>query len=213
MVNIRKINLSLDDLRLIAQSRNISEHENNSKEDLTKALSESEPKPKLKLRTKLKPEPKTEKKINRKKLKKLRKDFDELGHKFSNKDEIREYRKAFYHAKKYKLSESEIEKVRKNLNKLKKSLKSKKFHGGIDSVDYEDLDNYDNDYYFADDDKYRKNKSIGVLFKEFYSDYYKPIRTDDGFAGKKIITLNIRLKEIDMKIYHLKNILMWLDHI
>ena len=107
MVNIRKINLSLDDLRLIAQSRNISEHENNSKEDLTKALSESEPKPKLKLRTKLKPEPKTEKKINRKKLKKLTKDFDELGHKFSNKDEIREYRKAFYHAKKYKLFQNQ----------------------------------------------------------------------------------------------------------
>ena len=180
---------------------------------MTKALSESEPKPKLKLKTKLKPEPKAEKKINRKKLKKLRKDFDELGHKFSNKDEIREYRKAFYNAKKYKLSESEIEKVRKNLNKLKKSLKSKKFHGGIDSVDYEELDNYDNNYYLADDDKYRKNRSIGILFKELYSDYYKPIRTDDGFAGKKIIRLNITVKEIDMKIYHLKNILMWLDHI
>ena len=56
LVNIRMINLSLDELRLIAQSRNISDYENKSKEDLTKALSDSEPKPKPK--SKLKPEPK-----------------------------------------------------------------------------------------------------------------------------------------------------------
>ena len=61
---------------------------------------------------------------------------------------------------------------------------------------------------FADDDKYRKIGSIRTSFREFVSDYYKPIRTDDGFAGKKIVTLNIRVKEIDMKINHLKNILM-----
>ena len=78
----------------------------------------------------------------------------------------------------------EIEEVRKNLNKLKKSLKSKKFHSGINSVDYEDLDNYDNNYDFADDDEYRKIGSIRTLFKEFDRDYYKPIRTDGGFAGR-----------------------------
>ena len=126
-----------------------------------------------------------EMKVKRKKFKKLRKDFDQLRYKFSNKDEIREYRKAFYEAKTYKLSELQIEEIRKNLNNLKKSLKSKKFYGGIDSVDYDDLDNYDNNYDFADNDEYRKIGSIGTLFKEFDSDYYKPIRTDNGFAGKK----------------------------
>ena len=30
-----------------------------------------------------------------------------------------------------------------------------KFHGNIDNVDYDDLDNYDYNYDFADDDKYR----------------------------------------------------------
>ena len=35
------INLSLDELRLIAQTRNISNYENKSKEDLIKALSET----------------------------------------------------------------------------------------------------------------------------------------------------------------------------
>ena len=115
------INLSLDDLKLIEQIRNLSEYKNNSKEDLIKALSEWDPKPKLKTKLKrkpkkkLKPGPKIEIKVNRKKLEKLRKDFDELRHKFSNKDEIKEYRKAFYNAKKYKLSESEIDEVKKIL--------------------------------------------------------------------------------------------------
>ena len=86
---------------------------------------------------------------------------------------------------KNKLFESEIEKANKNLDKFLKSLKSNKFQGNIDSIDYEDLDNYDNNYDFADDDKYRKIGSIRTLFREFDSDYYKPIRTDDGFAGKK----------------------------
>ena len=39
------INLSLDELRLVAQIRNISNYENKSKKDLIKALSEPQPKP------------------------------------------------------------------------------------------------------------------------------------------------------------------------
>ena len=69
---------------------------------------------------KLKPETlKPEIRVNKKKLKKLRKDFDELRHKFSKK-EIDRYRKAFYVAKnKQYLSKSEIKKTNKSLNKLK----------------------------------------------------------------------------------------------
>ena len=101
---------------------------------MIKALSEPKPetKPKQTPKQTLKPEtkpkqtpksdqePKLEIEVNKKKLKKLRKDFDELRHKFS-KEEINEYRKAFYIAKSYKhLSESEIENTNKNFNKLKK---------------------------------------------------------------------------------------------
>ena len=181
------INLSFDELRLIAQIRNISDYENKSKEDLIKALSKPEPEPKT-----LKPEPETEPKsepkpeirVNKRKLKKLRKDFDELRHKFSKK-EIDRYRKAFYVAKNKKyLSESEIKKTNKSLTKLKKSLRFIKFRGNIDSVDYEDLDNYDYNYDFADDDEYRKIGSIRTLFKELDRDYYKPIRPSAGFVGR-----------------------------
>ena len=115
------INLSLNELKLIAQIRNISDHENKSKEDLIKAIRESETKPKLE------PELELEIKVNKKNFKKLRKDFDELRHKFSNEDEIGEYRKAFYNAKICKLSKSEIEKTNKNLNKLKKVSSLKNF--------------------------------------------------------------------------------------
>ena len=40
-------------------------------------------------------------------------------------------------------------------------------HSDIDSVDYGDLDNYDHNYDFDDDDKHRKIGSIRTLFKEF----------------------------------------------
>ena len=63
--------------------------------------------------------PKPEIKINEKKLEEIRKDFNELRHKFSKK-EVDKYRKAFYDIKNCKhLSTSEIKKVGKNLTKLK----------------------------------------------------------------------------------------------
>ena len=84
----------------------------------------------------------------------------------------------------------------------------KKFHGDIDSVDYADLDNYNENYDFADDDEYRKIGSIRKLFKEFDRDFYKTIRTDDGFAGIDNNYIEMLVKDIDMKIYQLKNILI-----
>ena len=45
LLDIRMINLLFNELKLIAQYRNISNYENKSKEDLIKAL--SKPKPKL----------------------------------------------------------------------------------------------------------------------------------------------------------------------
>ena len=128
LLNIRMINLSFDKLTLITQIRNISDYQNKSKEDLIKALSEPKPESKPKPETKPKPEskpkpeqePKPEIRINKRKLKKLRKYFDELRQKFSKK-EMQEYRKAFYNVKNYKnLSISEIKEASKNLTKLKK---------------------------------------------------------------------------------------------
>ena len=121
--NIRMINLSSDELKLIAQSINISNYENKSQKDLVKALRKPKPKPKPKIKIR----------INKKKLEEIKKDFNELRHKFSKK-EIDKYRKTFYDIKNYKhLSESKTEEVRENLNELNKILRFKKFHCDIDS--------------------------------------------------------------------------------
>ena len=118
------INLSFDELRLVAQIRNTSDYENKSKEYLIKALGEQEPESKRETKSKpeTKPEPelKPEIRVNKRKLKNLRKDFDELRQKFPKK-EIDMYRKAFHNAKNYKnLSISEIKESGKSLTKLKK---------------------------------------------------------------------------------------------
>ena len=139
--------LALNELKLIAQYRNISDYQNKSKEDLIKALSKPKPKPKTG--------------INKKKLEEIRKDFYKLRHKFSKKESNKYVFFFFFYRH---LSESEIEEIRKNLNELEKSLMFKNFHGNIDCVDYDDLDNYDYNYDFADDDEYGKNGSIGILF-------------------------------------------------
>ena len=87
------IDLSFDELSLIAQIRNVSNYQNKSKWEFEKALSEPEIKPKPKPERKAETKPKREPKF--------RKDFDELRHKFSKK-EIKEYRKAFDNVKNYK---------------------------------------------------------------------------------------------------------------
>ena len=46
------INLSLDELRLIVQNRNIRDYENKSEKDLIKALNEPRPKPKIRINKK-----------------------------------------------------------------------------------------------------------------------------------------------------------------
>ena len=69
------INLSFDELKLIAQIRNISNYEYKSKEDLIKALSEPKPEtPKLETpKPKQKQKQKLEIKGNKRKLKNLEK--------------------------------------------------------------------------------------------------------------------------------------------
>ena len=157
--------LSLDELKPIAGSRNIWDYENKSKKDLIKALRELKPKIG----------------INKRKLEEIRKDFNELRHQFSKK-EIDEDRKSFYDIKNYRyISSSEIQEARENLNELEKGLKC---HGDIDSVDYDDLDNYDDNYDFTNDDECRKIGSIRRLFKEFDKYFYKPIRDDYDFGGR-----------------------------
>ena len=65
------INLSLDELKLVAKNRNIRDYENKPEKDLGFEKILSKPKPKIR--------------INKKKLEEIRKDFNELRHTFSKK--------------------------------------------------------------------------------------------------------------------------------
>ena len=96
MVN-QGLNLSLNELRLIAEHRNISYYENKSATDLIKALRRSRPRLGIK----------------KNKLKEIEEDFHNLRHVFSKKDADK-YRKLFYDIKNYRyLSELQIEEIRK----------------------------------------------------------------------------------------------------
>ena len=178
------INLSLNELKLIAKSRNIKDYKNKSEIDLIEIL--SEPKPKIIL--------------SKKKIKEIKKEFNELRYGFS-KSKINEFRRSIDNIKKQKdLSAPEIKETEKNLHKLEKSIFNLK------------------KYYDYDDTKYRRLRDIENLFNGnllnrvapniIDREYYKPIKTKSAF-----ITLNMNVKEMKTKICHLKNILILLDHI
>ena len=91
------LNLSLNQLKLIAEHRNISDYENKSAKDLIKVLRGSRPKLG----------------IEKDKLKKVKEYFYNLRQKFSKKDADK-YRKLFYNIKNHRnFSELEIEEIRK----------------------------------------------------------------------------------------------------
>ena len=166
MIN-QGLNLSLNELKLIAEYRNISNHENKSAKDLIKALRRSRPRLGIK----------------KNKLKEIKEDFYNLRHKFSKKDADK-YRKLFYDIKNYRhLSELEIEEIRKKFNKLEKSLNFKNLRKNINTIHYEDL-NSDKELNVedADDDEYRRNGIVRTLFEESNRGYYKPKVVDRGFA-------------------------------
>ena len=120
------INLSLDELKLVAKNRNIQGYENKSEEDLIKIL--SEPKPKIS--------------ITKKKLKEIEKDFSKLRHKFS-KEEIDKFRKSFYNIKNHKnLYASEIRAAEKNLAKLEESLHFIKFFDDDYNDEYRNINSF-----------------------------------------------------------------------
>ena len=79
---LRMINLSSNELKLIAKSRNIKDYKNKSENDLIKIL--SKPKPKINL--------------SKNKIKEIKKDFSKLRSRFS-KSKINEFRRSIYNIK------------------------------------------------------------------------------------------------------------------
>ena len=153
------INLSLNELKLVAKSRDIIGYKEKSQKDLIKILSKSKPKISL----------------PKKKLKEIRKYFSELKHRLRHrffKSKINKFRRSLYNIKIWKnLSTPEIKETKKNLLELEKS-----------------LDNLKN-YYDYDDNKYQRIEVMGSLFDkidEVDEDYSKLIKTKSAFTGNYI---------------------------
>ena len=112
------INLSLNELKLIAKKRNMKDYKNKSENDLIKILSESKPKINL----------------SKNKIKEIKKDFSKLRYIFS-KSKINEFRRSFCNIKnKRNLSTPEMKETEKNLLELEKSLSSLKKYYDYDNI-------------------------------------------------------------------------------
>ena len=103
------INLSLNELKLVAKNRRITDYENN----LIKILSE----------------PKTKISLSQKRIKDINEKFNESRYKFS-KSKVNKIRRSLYGIKKPpKISGSKIKEIEKNLLELEKTLfKTKKYY-------------------------------------------------------------------------------------
>ena len=136
-------------------------------------------------------EPKTKINFSKKRLKDIRKDFNKSRHMFSG-SKIKQIRKNLYDIKNPRiLSRSKINEIEKDLIELEESLSKL------------------NKYYDYDNIEYKRIRDIENLFVEFDGDYYKPIKLK---VLLMIITLNMKVEETRTKIYHLKYILILLDH-
>ena len=147
------LNLSLNELKLIAKSRGIKGYKSMSKERLLSVLNESE-------------SAKSKKKFDDERLKKIRKDFNELRDKFV-KPKIKEIRRNLYEIENKKnLSTSKTKEIEENPNELEIFFKLKKYY------DYEDIE-------------CKGIRDVGNLFNQpTDEDYCKQIKTTSAFDNK-----------------------------
>ena len=112
-LDIRMINLSLNELKLVAESRDIKDYENKFENELIKILSE------LKLKIK----------FCKQRMKEINEKFNELRDRFS-KPKIKEIRRKLYGTEiKKNISKLRRKKIEKNLLELEKNLfKPKKYY-------------------------------------------------------------------------------------
>ena len=151
------LNLSLNELKLVAKLTGIKVYKSSSKERLLSALSESE------------------------------------------SVEIRN----LYDIKNPKnLSSEKIKEIEESLFKLEERLSNFENYHPQDGLEHRNIKDIINLFNRVALNEITFNQSIN-------EDYYRPIRTKKLLM---VITSNMQAKEAKTKIYHLKNILIWLDH-
>ena len=154
-------NLSLNELKQIAEMRRIKEHKNLSKERLLSALDESESSGSVNS-------------FDNARIKKIREDFNKLRDRFL-KPKIKEIRRNLYEIENKKnLSKSKIKEIEQNLIELEESLfKLNKNYDYID-IEYKGI-------------RDEENLFNGSAFNHWIDDdYYRPIRPKKAFNDNYI---------------------------
>ena len=174
------INLSLNELKLIAKSRDIKDYKEKSEEDLIKIL--SEPKPKIS--------------VSKKKIKEIKKDFSELRYRFS-KSKINEFRRSLYNIKNQKsLSAPEIKEAEKNLLELEKSLYNlKKYYDNDDNIKYNGISDIGNLSGEVDEDYYKPIKTKSA-FNGNYIEYENKGDKDKNLLPKEYFDIRPYLRDM-----------------
>ena len=114
------LNLSFNELKLIAKSGGIKGYESKSEDDLIKIPSE----------------PKTKTSLSKKKIRDIREDFNKSRYEFS-KSKIKDIRRNLYDMNNKKnLFKSKIKKIEENLYKLEKGLSKLKKYYDYNNTEY-----------------------------------------------------------------------------
>ena len=136
------INLSLNELKLMAKTRSIKYYKGKSERGFNKNTQRT----------------KTKNNFSKKKIKDIKKDFNKLKYRFS-KSKISEFRRSLYNIKNQKnLSTPEIKETEKNLLELEKSLYNLKKHCDHDDTEYQVIRDIKNLFGEVDEDYYKPIK-------------------------------------------------------
>ena len=148
------LNLSLNELKLIARSRNIKGYESISKERLLNALNESE-------------SAESKKNLDNARIKQIREEFNKLKYRFL-KPKIKEIRRNLYEIENKKnLSKSKIKETEKNLLELEENFFKLKMYHDYVAIEYKG-----------------KRDVGTLFNQSIDEDYYKAIKTTSVFDKK-----------------------------
>ena len=149
------LNLSLDELKLIAKKRGIKGYKSMSKDDLTKILSK----------------PKTKTSLSKERIKDIKEDFNKSKDRFL-KQKIKEIRRNFYKIENKKnLSKSKIKEIEQNLIELEEILFKLNKYYHYDDAEYKGIRDIENLFgEFNDEDYYEPIKTKDA-FNNNYIEY------------------------------------------
>ena len=170
------LNLSLNELKLVAKLRDIKGYKSISRERLLRGLSESE-------------SVENRKNLENTRIKKIREDFNKLRGRFL-KPKIKKIRRNLYEIENKKnLSKSKIKRIEENLLDLEKNLFKFKKYYDYDNIEYKGISDAENLFNGVTLNGVALNGIAlsGTAFNQSIDEnYYKPMRTKSAFNSNYI---------------------------